>query len=510
MHLGELVERAARNYGERCAVVDGDRRASFREVNERANRFGNAMVARGLVPGDRVALLLGNRLEWFDTTYGLLKAGLVRTYVNPRAAGPEIEYQLSDADVSVVVVSDEYAPLLDSVTLPEGVEVIATGPEYEAMLAAADPAPPVAQLDESTVAAIMYSSGTTGRPKGALQTHGNWLASTTHTLLEVGITPDDVLIHVGPMSHASGGFSYSFLYRGGRQVLHRGFDPEEMLDALEEQQVTFLLLVPTMIYFLVDMLKIHPVDLSRIRTILYGGSPIAPERLAECLEVIGPVFVQSYGLTEAVGGDTHLLKEDHVVGSLLLASAGRPSLHVEVRIVDDDGADLPTGEPGEVWMRGPMVMAGYWRRPEETAAAIDADGWLHTGDVAYLDDAGYLFIVDRKADMIVSGGFNVYPREVEDALMAHEAVAEAIVVGIPDERYGEAVHAAVRLHEPDADTDAATEEALVAWTRERLGGVKVPRSFAFVAEPLPRKANGKPLRRVVREPHWAGHDRRVG
>jgi len=510
MNLGELVSRAAQAHGDRCAVIDGERRVSFRELDERSNRFGSWMLAEGLAPGDRVALLLGNRLEWFDTTYGLLKAGLVRTYVNPRSAPAEVEHQLADADVSAVVVSDEHVDLLAQVPIPDGVEVITTGDAYEAALAAASPARPPVATDADTVAALMYSSGTTGRPKGVLQTHGNWLASTTHTLLEVGIQPDDVLIHVGPMSHASGGFSYSFLHRGGTQIVHRGFDPQAMLSDIDRHGVTFLMLVPTMIYLLVDLVKAGAADLSSVRTILYGGSPIAPERLAECLEVLGPVFVQSYGMTEAVGGDTHLSKEDHLAGGPRLASAGRPSLHVEVQVVGADGAPLPTGEVGEICLRGPMVMAGYWRRPEATAEAIDAEGWLHTGDVGYLDDGGYLFIVDRKNDMIVSGAFNVYPREVEDALVAHPAVAEAIVVGIPDDTFGEKVHAVVRLEDPDGTAEADITEALADWVRERLAGFKVPRSFELVRDPLPRNPTGKPLRRLVREPHWAGRDRRVG
>src|SRR3546814_7508955 len=187
--------------------------------------------------------------------------------------------------------------------------------------------------------------------------------------------------------------------------------------------------------------------LGKLRTILYGGSPIAPERLAECLEVIGPVFVQSYGMTEADGGDTHLSKADHLLGGARLSSAGQPSLHVELRIVDEDGITVDRGQAGEILMRGPMVMAGYWRRPVETEAAIDEDGWLHTGEVGYLDDEGYLFIVDRQNDVIVSGAFNVYPREVEDALLAHTAVAEAIVVGVPHAGFGDSVHAVVRLAE---------------------------------------------------------------
>jgi len=315
-----------------------------------------------------------------------------------------------------------------------------------------------------------------------------------------------VLLHVGPMSHASGGFAYPFLYRGGKQVVYAGFDPIEMLDAIPAQGITTLLLVPTMIYALLEILGQHPVDTSSIRTILYGGSPMAPGKLEQALEVFGPVFQQTYGLTEALGGDTFLHKHEHVPASPRLASAGRTSFGVELEIFDDEGKAVPAGEVGEIVQRGPHVMAGYWNRAEESAEVLTDDGWFHTSDMGYLDDDGYLFIVDRKADMIVSGGFNVYPREVEDAVMAHPKVAEAVVVAVPDEKWGESVKAVVRL----LDAEAATTDELDEWCRARLSAYKIPRSYDFVTDELPKNPNGKPLRRLVREPYWKAHDRRVG
>ena len=506
MNLGDVLTRAARWYGDKTAVVDGDRSVSFRELDERANRLGQALLTSGLERGDRVGVLLGNRLEWFDVTFGLLKAGLVRTYLNPRLAPPEITYQLADAGASALVVSEEVAPLVDGADLGPVQHVIRTGEEYEAMLGAASPEAPTVDLQADDLAALMYSSGTTGRPKGVMQTHGNWLAMTTGALIDIGLVADDVLLHVGPMSHASGGFTYPFLYRGATQVIHRGFDPIEMLEAIPRYGITTLLLVPTMIYMLLEILEAHPVDTSSLRTVLYGGSPMAPAKLEACLARFGPVFQQSYGMTEALGGDTFLRKEEHVPASARLASAGRPAFNVELRVADDDGRDVPTGETGEVVVRGGHVMAGYWNRPEATAEVVTSDGWFRTSDMGYLDDEGYLFIVDRKADMIVSGGFNVYPREVEDVLLAHAAVAEAAVVAVPDERWGESVKAVVR---PMPDM-SVTEAELDEWCRERLAKFKVPRSYDVVAEDLPKNPNGKVLRRLVREPYWAGHDRRVG
>ncbi len=506
MNLGELVSRASQWYGEATAVVDGERTISFREVDERSNRLANALLEDGFTPGDRIAVLLGNRLEWFDVTFGLLKAGLVRTYVNPRSTPAEIAYQLQDSGATAMVVSDEFGPLVEQTDLGPVDRVISTGDEYEEMLVSASGSSPPVALEADTVAALQYSSGTTGKPKGVMQTHGNWLAMTTGALIDIGIGADDVLLHVGPMSHASGGFAYPFLYRGGKQVIFAGFDPIELLEAIPKHEVTTLLLVPTMIYGLLEILDQHPVEVSTLRTVLYGGSPMAPGKLERCLEVFGPVFQQTYGLTEALGGDTFLHKSEHVPGSPLLASAGRTSFVVELKIADDDGNEVPTGEVGEILQRGPHVMAGYWNRPEATAEAMTDDGWFRTADLGYQDEDGYLFIVDRKADMIVSGGFNVYPREVEDVLLAHPAVAEAVAISVPDDRWGEAVKAVMRLQEGAE----ASEDELDSWCRERLSGFKIPRSYDFVTEELPKNPNGKPLRRLVREPFWAAHERRVG
>ncbi|MCZ7528786.1 MAG: long-chain fatty acid--CoA ligase [Acidimicrobiia bacterium] len=506
MNLATLVTRAACWFGNRPAVIDGGRTMSFRELEERSNQFAHVMAGLGCRPGERVAVLLGNRLEWFDVTFGLLKAGLVRTYVNPRSAPPEIAHQLADSGARTVIVSDEFEGLLEATDLGAVEHVIRTGGEYDALLEAAAASAPGLDLGPDTLAALQYSSGTTGRPKGVMQTHGNWLAMTSGALIDIGVGPDDVLLHVGPMSHASGGFAYPFLYRGGTQVVYSGFDPVELLEAIPRHRVTTLLLVPTMIYALLEVLGRHPVDTSTLRTVLYGGSPIAPGKLEQCLEVLGPVFQQTYGMTEALGGDTFLHKHEHVPGSRRLASAGRPSFPVELTVADEQGHELPPGEVGEVVTRGPHVMAGYWNRPEASAEVFTPGGWFRTSDLGYLDEEGYLFIVDRKADMIVSGGFNVYPREVEDVLLAHPGIAEAAVVSTPDERWGESVRAVVRVQEGAG----VTGEELDEWCRGQLAAFKVPRGYDFAAEPLPKNPNGKVLRRLIREPYWAGRERRVG
>jgi acyl-CoA synthetase (AMP-forming)/AMP-acid ligase II len=506
MNVGDLVTRSARWYGDRTAIIDGDRHVSFRQLDERSDRLATALLAQGMAPGDRVAVFVANRLEWFDVTFALLKAGLVRTYINPRAAPAEITDQLLDAEPVAVIVSEEHRSALDAADLGTIANVIETGPGYERLLRDADGDRPGVPVDEVDLAAIMYSSGTTGRPKGAMQTHGNWLAHTRAGLCDLGPTADDVLLHVGPLGHASGGFAYLLLARGGTQVISRAFDPAALLDAVVEHGVTTLLLVPTMIYMLLDVIEQRAADTRTLRTLLYGASPMAPDRIERCLRILGPILVQCYGMTEAVGGLTFLAKADHVEGNARLASAGRPSLIGDLRVIDDDGQALPAGTVGQIAVRGAHVMSGYWRRPAETAEVLDADGWYRTHDMGYFDDADYLFLVDRKTDMVVSGGFNVFPAEVEHALMAHAAVAEAAVIAVPDEKWGEAVKAVVRLR-PGA---AATSAELATWCRARVAPYKVPKSYDFTVDDLPKTSTGKLQRRLIRDPYWTGRSRNVG
>jgi acyl-CoA synthetase (AMP-forming)/AMP-acid ligase II len=504
MNLGDVAARAARWYGDReaLAAADGSCR-TFRELDARSDALAHALLDLGLRPADRVAVLMGNELEWFDVTYALAKAGLVRSYVNPRLTQPEIEYQLEDSGAAAFVVTDGYRDVASKMAGTGQCQVVSTGEQLERMIAAAPSGRPGVQVAAEDLAAIMYSSGTTGRPKGVLQTHAQWLGLSA-ALAENGVRSDDVILHVGPLSHAAGGLSYLFLAAGARQVVHAGFDPEAALATIERERVTSMVAVPTMIYVLLDLLEASPRDVSSMRLVQYGGAPIAPERLERCLEVFGPVFVQGYGLTENLVC-TRLPREAHVPGSTLLGSAGRPYFLVELRIVDDDHREVDAGAIGEIAVRSPYATQGYWRRPEETAALRDDEGWIYTSDLGLVDEEGYLFLVDRKHDMIVSGGYNVYPREVEDALLANPQVVEVAVVGAPDPRWGEAVTAVVRTRDP-----GVTSDELDVWCRDRLAGYKVPKSWEVVEDELPKNPNGKILRRAVRERYWSGHDRRIG
>jgi acyl-CoA synthetase (AMP-forming)/AMP-acid ligase II len=505
--LGELVTRSARFWGDsRVAVIDADREATFGDLDRRSNQFAGLLSSLGVEPGDRVALLVGNRLEWYDATLGCLKAGVVRTFINPRHTPPEIAYQVEDSGAKVVIVSDDYAPLIEGSKFSDVREVVEIGPGYERLLARQDVGRPTVDVPDDHPAEIRYTSGTTGRPKGAVHSHGSWRSLTIGSMYYFGLRDDDVLLHVGPMSHASGGFALPVIATGARQVIHRGFDPIEVAEAIPRYGVTTILLVPTMIYMLLDLMAERAIDTSTLRTILYGAAPMSPNRLERCLEIVGPVFLQGYGMSEVLGGMTFLLKEEHLPGDPRLSSCGRPSLLGELIVADAEGREVPAGEEGEILMRGPTRMTEYWNRPEATASALTADGWFRSGDIARMDEQGYVYIVDRKADMIVSGGFNVYPVEVEHALMVHDDVLEVAVVAVPDDKWGEAVKAVVRLR----PGRTVSEDELLGLVRSQLAGYKIPKSVDFVDSELPKNPTGKLLRRLVREPYWQSESRRVG
>ncbi len=361
------------------------------------------------------------------------------------------------------------------------------------------------------VAALLYTSGTTGRPKGATIMHGNLVAMLRSVQTEVPpIDTSDVVLHVAPLTHMSGGCAFTYFTRGATQTMLPVFDPREVLDAIEQLKVTVIPLVPSMLNRLVEAYEDNPIDASSLRAVIYGGSPIAPDRLARAIKAFGEVFIQLYGLSEAVMPLSALSQRDHRFsegGSApsRLASAGRPHPFWELRIIDDDGNELPVGDEGEIIVRGDNVMAGYWNDPEQTAEMIDANGWAHTGDVGRIDEEGYLTIVDRKRDMIVSGGFNVYPTEVENAILTLVGVREAAVVGAPDDRWGEAVTAVVVVR----PGHSVTAEEVIAACRENLAAYKAPKDVHFVDE-LPKSGVGKILRRDVRERFWAERQRRVG
>jgi long-chain acyl-CoA synthetase len=449
------------------------------------------------------------------------RSGRVLNDLNVRLAPAELEFILGDSGARLLLVDDafldagrELAARCDCVEhlvyagageAPDGCLSFAELSSGEGRRAAA--------LDPDTLAGIFYTGGTTGLPKGAMLTHRNLVANAKHTLICLGYAEDESYLHAAPMFHlADGASTYAMTWVGGRHVIIPAFDPELWLRTMAAERVTRGLLVPTMINMVVNHPSAGDHDLSSLRGMGYGASPMPEELLRRAMEVLPCDWRQAYGMTEAAPIVTCLTAEDHRRGAAgeepfatRLRSAGRTVVGVEAEVRRADGSVADIGEPGEVYVRGPNVMPGYWNREAETAAALDDDGWYHSGDAAYMDDGGYFFIVDRVKDMIVSGGENVYCTEVENALYQHPAVLETAVFGVPDEQWGERVHAAVVLK----DGATAGEDELVAHCRELIAGYKLPRSIDFHDEPLPKSGAGKLLKRELREPYWAGQERRV-
>jgi acyl-CoA synthetase (AMP-forming)/AMP-acid ligase II len=470
--LPQLIERAAGWYGDRVAVVDGERSLTFREVEDRSNRLANALVALAPEVGTRVALLMANRLEFVEADFAIVKSGHVKLPINPRLVDREREYLLASSGARILIVEAGFAAFVEE------------APSF-----------------------ILYTSGTTGRPKGAVSSNrGRRAATLTMLAEEIDAGPGDAMVHVGSVAHGSGSKILAYYLRGARNVMVAKWDPQAFLHLVAKERATGSFMVPTMMGSLCEEAARGRYDVSSLKTISYGGAPIAPAKLQEAMRVLGNVFVQVYGSCEAPHPLTILTREEHRLAAndpARLATIGRLTHQTAIRLVDAEGVEVAPGENGEMQVRGPHVMSGYWNDPDATAGVMK-DGWYATGDVARRDEQGYFYIVDRSRDMIISGGLNVYPAEVESILHEHRAVAEVAVIGVPDERWGEAVKAVVVLR----PGTKATEAELVEHCRARLAGYKKPQSIDFVAE-LPKGSTGKILKREIRERYWQGVTRRV-
>ncbi len=491
----DMVAEAARRTPDRDAVVDGDRRLTFAELDERVGRLGATLRARGLPVGARVALLAANELEYIEVQGACARSGFTLVPLNTRLAVPELEYILSDSTPTVLIAGraehDRAAMLAKKLEIPHvlGLGMPSELPAYDGAIAATLPDPTADPDDPDLTTTILYTSGTTGRPKGAMIDRAGFMARVFVNALELEAGPDDVFQQSLPMFHIAAFLAYAFLYRGGSVVMLPAFDPASCLQLMGREHATSTVLVPTMIGMLLDHPAIASFDPSHLRLIIYGGASIDPPMLRRALTTFRCGFHQQYGMTET-GAQSILRPEDHDPDDdQALASGGTDAISFEIRIVDPDDRPVPSGERGEIVCTGPAVMSGYWNLPEETAATL-RNGWMHTGDVGYRDEHGYLHVVDRRKDMIVSGGENVYPREVEAALADVEELREIAVIGLPDPRWGEQVTALI-------PTDAPPEEELTALLRERIAGYKIPRRWIRVDE-LPRNVTGKVLKGELR------------
>lgn len=516
--LASLLTRAERQFSGKIAIVYGDRQLTFAQVGEGASRLASALVHRlGVRKGSRVGILLPNCPEFTVTDWALIRAGLVRVPVNPRLAPSEVEYILGDSGAEVVVYDGEHASAIEAIrpNLPEARHFVAIGPAPAGSFrwddALAQGWPESFQVDTrmDDPYMILYTSGTTGRPKGATTSvRSRWFTIFTSAENENFVEPSDVMLHVASLGHGSGTKVLNHYVKGATNIYLPKFTVDAFCEAVQRHRVTTTWVVPTIIGMLLDFPGRRNYDLSSLRTIVYGGAPIPVERLKEALRIFGPIFVQVFGLSETPHPIISMGKADHVAGApqqldQRLGSAGRPSIGVEVRLITEDGRDAASGEIGEIAARGDNVMTGYWGKPAATAEVLK-DGWFHTGDLAVADEEGYISIVDRKKDMIITGGYNVYPREVEEALYRHPAVRECAVIGVPDARWGEAVKAVVSLR----PGQPATAEELLEHCRRWLAGYKKPQSVDLLDE-LPKSPNGKILKRELRKPYWDGWQRRI-
>ncbi len=517
MNQGRFVSRNALYWRDKPAIIFNDRVITYGELEARSNRLANALLGLGLNKGDRVAIQAWNRPEIIELECALYKAGLVKVALNARLSPAELADTVNNAEARVILVDPPHRDAAESVaadmdTLQHVVGLAAVygeASEYEYLLQAAADRIVDVPMQADDLAVLHFTSGSTGKLKAAMQTVGNRMASLRKVAMgRMRAQPGEVLALAGPITHASGMFMQPFLFQGGTILLHEKFDPERFLESAQRYRAAFTFMVPTMINMLIAHPALHRYDLGALRQLSYGAAPMAPARIREAWEALGPVLSQGYGAGETTGGMVLLSTEDHARAMQdnehLLLSCGRAFGETDLRLLGEDGKQVAPGEIGEIVVRGPDVFAGYWREPDLSAQALRG-GWCHTGDLARMDDEGYLYIVDRKKDMIISGGFNVYPTEVEQALYQHPDVYEACVFGVPDEVWGESIKAAVVL-KPGAQ---ASTESLAAHCKALLADFKKPRSIELLPG-LPKNANGKISRKDLKDPYWSGSQRRVG
>ncbi|MBI5117775.1 long-chain-fatty-acid--CoA ligase [Candidatus Poribacteria bacterium] len=510
-----LIEVAEKN-PDKLAVKYEQNEFTFGQLLNRVYRLVNALREIGLQKGDHVAILSQNCFQYRELFWAAALGGFMIVPVNYRLAPREIECILNDSESKALLVSDEYSQIISSarerfktIRFLIGIQTQAAGfLDYEELVGKGAAEPPDSLPSAEDMLWLLYTSGTTGLPKGAMHTHGSITAVIDLAASRLAIDEDTRSLVVTPFySFGGGGWDLACSYMGSTTVILRRFTPAGVLETIQREKITDVHLVPAIINFILNSPDFGKYDLSSLKRITYGGSPMPPELVKRAIEKIGPIFIQDYACTE--GGLLAILFEaDHVVDgpkekTRRLGSCGKGLPEVGVRILNENGRDVKPGEVGEITAKGACVMKGYWKWPEATAEVLK-DGRVYTGDLATVDGEGFIYIVDRKKDMIISGGSNIYPREIEDVLFAHPAVLDAAVIGVPDEEWGESVKALVVLR-PGA---TCAEQDLIAHCKANLAGYKKPKSVEFV-ESLPRNPSGKVLKRVLREKYWAGKDRMV-
>jgi acyl-CoA synthetase (AMP-forming)/AMP-acid ligase II len=515
---GYLLSWPIERYPEKVAIKFEGQEMTFREVDARVNRLANGLIDLGLKKGDRVAALLYNSPRAIEVRFALMKAGLCMVAPNVRQSEDENAYIINHSETSLVILDGEYLPAWELMKGQcKGVRhVIVAGRDpvsyllYEKVIETSSSKEPEVMVSLDDLERIAYTSGTTGKPKGVMKTIGNNLARLRNDFMNQDdlTTSEDIMLNVAPLTHAARALFRKYYLIGACNIILRRFREEEVLEIIQRERVTATMLVPTMIIRLVLHPKVREYYMSSLKRIFYGTAPMPADKLKLGMEIFGNVFRGNYGLTEATQPVISLSPVDIAVDGdekqlRRLASAGRPALGTEVRIINEKGEKTAPGEIGEIVLRGEIVMKGYWKDPEATKEVLK-NGWLYTGDMAEMDEDGYITIVDRKKDMIISGGFNIYPREVECAIERHPGVQEVVVIGVPDDLWGEAVKALV-VPKPEAKL---TEEEIIELCKSKIASYKKPKYVEFV-DNLPKNFQGKILKRVLQDQYWQGLDRRI-
>ena len=516
MIIGDLIERNSNKFPDKEAIVSGNGISmTFRTLNERVNRLSHALLNSGLKKGDRIGVLLHNCHQFIEIYFAAAKTGAVFSPYNNHFKQWELKDILNYSTPRFVVVDPDFLGMID-ILRPELNSVekyiclekcdLSFAEEYEILLAQGRNEEPDVEVLDDDVLSIFFTGGTTGKPKGAMRTHRHLMSDAVASIIDLKVDYDEKILITFPMFHVAfedNLVRHSFMPNTFHIRREGGFNPEQVLDYVSREKITRCHFVPTMIHSLVQVPNIDHYDLSSLRLILYAGSSIPVELLKRALTVFPCGFVQMYGQTESGPFTTVLKPEDHVLdGSekrlMRLASCGKPAINYEIRIVDDDDHDVPIGEVGEIIGRSEAMMVGYWQMPEETARKLK-NGWLHTGDLGRMDEDGYIYVVERKDDMIISGGVNVYPREIEEVLYRHPSVSEASVIGLPDEHWGEVVKAIVVPREGAQ----VTEAEIIDFCAKNLAGYKKPKSVDFWRE-LPKSPQGKILKKEIRNRYRSG------